>query len=203
MTNEVVIKGGYGGRIEVRRDQILEIINDGGQQVCDIFAFNSENFDETLSPAHTRSALRRVILRVGDLLISRFREPLFEIIEATCGQHDITFPPCDPVVYEQRFGIHDHRSCRTNLAEAIADMDIPYAFLPEPVHFFQNTPIPEDGAIKEHLAGQAGRQGGVACRDGLNCRWIGLPNGGRRQRRSAHGYPLRRARSVRGTNDDE
>ena len=152
MTNEIVIKGGYGGRIEVQRDQILEIISDHGQQVCDFFAFNAVNFDDTLSPSHTRSALRRVILRVGDMLISRFREPLFEIIEDTCGRHDIIFPPCDPVVYEQRFGMHDHRSCRTNLAEAIADMEIPYAFLPEPVHFFQNTPILEDGAIKDHTS---------------------------------------------------
>jgi len=152
MTNEVVIKGGYGGRIEVRRHQILEIINDGGQQICDFFAFNAENFDETLSPAHTRSSLRRVILQVGDMLISRFREPMFEIIEDTCGRHDITFPPCDPVVYKQHFGMHDHRSCRTNLAETIADKDIPYAFLPEPVNFFQNTPIMEDGAIEDHTS---------------------------------------------------
>ena len=152
MTNEVVIKGGYGGRIEVRRDQILEIINDGGQQICDFFAFNAENFYETLSPAHTRSSLRRVILQVGDMLISRFREPMFEIIEDTCERHDITLPPCDPVVYKQRFGMHDHRSCRTNLAEAIADKDIPYAFLPEPVNFFQNTPIMEDGAIEDHTS---------------------------------------------------
>ena len=149
MTNEVVIKGGFGGRIEVRRDQILEIINDGGQQICDFFAFNTENLDETLSPTHTRSMLRRIVLQVGDRLYSRFREPMFEIIEDTCGRHDITCPPCDPVVYEQRFGMHDHRSCRTNLAEAIADMKIPYAFLPEPINFFQNTPIMADGSIEQ------------------------------------------------------
>ena len=149
MTNEVVIKGGFGGRIEVRRDQILEIINDGGQQICDFFAFNIENLDETLSPTHTRSMLRRIVLQVGDRLYSRFREPMFEIIEDTCGRHDITCPPCDPVVYEQRFGMHDHRSCRTNLAEAIADKKIPYAFLPEPINFFQNTPIMADGRIEQ------------------------------------------------------
>ena len=54
MTNEVVIKGGFGNRIEVRRDQILRFINDGGQEICDFFAFNTENLDETLSPSHTQ-----------------------------------------------------------------------------------------------------------------------------------------------------
>ncbi len=152
MASDVLIKGGYGGRIEVGRGQILEIVNEGGQQICDFFAFNSEDLDETLSPAHTRSALRRIVLEVGDRLFSRLRKPMFEIIEDTCGRHDITFPPCDPVVYEQRFGMHDHRSCRTNLAEAIASTGIPYAFLPEPINFFQNTPIMEDGRIEHHTS---------------------------------------------------
>ena len=145
MPNEVLIKGGYGGSIEVGRGQILEIVNEGGQQICDFFAFNADDLDETLSPAHTRSALRRIVLQVGDSLFSKFRKPMFEIIEDTCGRHDITFPPCDPVVYEQRFGLHDHRSCRTNLAEAVAELNVPYAFLPEPINFFQNTPIMADG----------------------------------------------------------
>ncbi len=152
MASDVLIKGGYGGRIEVGRGEILEIVNEGGQQICDFFAFNAEDLDETLSPAHTRSALRRIVLEVGDRLFSRFRRPMFEILEDTCGRHDITFPPCDPVVYEQRFGMHDHRSCRTNLAEAIADKGVPYAFLPEPINFFQNTPIMADGRIEHHTS---------------------------------------------------
>jgi len=152
MASEVLIKGGYGGRIEVGRGQILEIVNEGGQQICDFFAFNAEDLDETLSPAHTRSALRRIVLEVGDRLFSRLRRPMFEIVEDTCGRHDITFPPCDPVVYEQRFAMYGHRSCRTNLAEAIADQGIPYAYLPEPINFFQNTPILADGRIEHHTS---------------------------------------------------
>lgn len=152
MMNEVLIKGGHGGRIEVGRNQVLEIINEGGQQICDFFAFNAENLEETLSPAHTRSALRRIVLKVGDRLVSRFRASMLKIVEDTCGRHDITFPPCDPVAYEQRFGMRDHRSCRTNLAEAMADKSIPYAFLPEPFNFFQNTPILGDGGIEQHTS---------------------------------------------------
>ena len=73
--------------------------------------------------------------------------PYFELM-----RHDITFPPCDPEAYVQRFGMHDHRSCRTNLAEAIADRGIPYAYLPEPINFYQNTPIMADGSIEHHTS---------------------------------------------------
>ncbi len=152
MGTEVLIKGGYGGRIEVNEGQLLEIVNVEGQQICDFFAFNAANLDDTLSPGHTRSALRRIVLKVGDTLVSRFRSPVFDIVEDTCGRHDITFPPCDPVVYEQRFGMQNHRSCRTNLAEVMADEGIPYAHLPEPFNFFQNTPVMADGAIEGHTS---------------------------------------------------
>jgi uncharacterized protein YcgI (DUF1989 family) len=149
---QVLIKGGYGGRIDVGKGQILEILNVEGQQICDFFAFNADDPSEALSPAHIRSELRRIVLKVGDVLVSRYRNPMFEILEDTCGQHDIVIPPCDPVRYEKRFGLRNHRSCRTNLAEIIADKSIPYAYLPDPVNWFQNTPVMPDGSIERHTS---------------------------------------------------
>jgi uncharacterized protein YcgI (DUF1989 family) len=147
MERELLIKGGYGGRIEVEKGQLLEITNVEGQQICDFFAFKLQDMSETLSPSHTRTELRRITLRVGDVLMSRYRNPMFEIIEDTYKKHDILFPPCDPVRYERGFGLKNHRSCRGNLAEAIADKGIPYAYLPEPVNWFQNMPVTPDGTI--------------------------------------------------------
>src|SRR5579872_1353976 len=145
--NELLIKGGHGGRIEVDKGQFLEIHNVEGQQICDFFAFNLGDMSETLSPSHTRTQLRRITVRVGDVLASRCRNPMFEIVEDTCKRHDILFPPCDPVRYERGFGLKNHRSCRGNLAEAIADKGIPYAYLPEPVNWFQNMPVTSEGEI--------------------------------------------------------
>jgi uncharacterized protein YcgI (DUF1989 family) len=145
---EVTIKAAHGGKIEVEKGQLLEIVNVEGEQICDFFAFNRADVAETLSPAHCRSWLGHIVPRTGDVLVSRLRRPMLEIVEDTSGVHDMTFPPCDPNVYVQRFGIHNHRSCRTNLAEAMAEYGIPYLYLPEPVNFFQNTPIRPDGTIE-------------------------------------------------------
>jgi uncharacterized protein len=145
---EVLIKAAHGGRISVRRGQLLEILNVEGQQICDFFAFNADDLTERISPARCRSNLGHIALKVGDVLVSYLHRPMLRIVQDTCGVHDITFPPCDPIVYVQRFGLHNHRSCRTNLAEAISDFKIPDAFLPEPVNFFQNTPILADGTIE-------------------------------------------------------
>jgi uncharacterized protein YcgI (DUF1989 family) len=144
MTNEVLIKGRHGGRIDVRKGQLLEILNVEGQQICDFFAFNKANVREHLSPSHTRSVNARIYLRKGDVLSTVLRRPMLELVEDTCGQHDMTIPACDPQRYRISYGIVDHRSCRMNLFQMIASEGIPYEYLPDPVNFFQNTPIGED-----------------------------------------------------------
>ena len=59
----VLIEGGHAGRTAVREDQLLEVVNVEGNQVCDFFAFNLANIRETLSPSHMRSVMRRIFLK--------------------------------------------------------------------------------------------------------------------------------------------
>jgi uncharacterized protein YcgI (DUF1989 family) len=145
MPREIVIPGARGGRIEVARGQVLEVVNVEGKQVCDFFAFNAGNVREALSPGHTRSVMRRIFLRPGDVLYSVLRRPMLELIEDTVGTNDFTLPPCDPERYRMDFKLEDHRSCRRNLEEAMRGHEIPYEYLPDPFNFFQPTPILPDG----------------------------------------------------------
>ena len=147
--NSIIVKGGYGGRLEVRRSQTIEVVNVQGGQVCDFFAFNADNVREHLSPGHTRSVLRKVNLDVGDRLCSVLRNPMLELLEDTTGVNDFCVPQCDPQRYVQDFGVSGHRNCRDNLAEAMTDYDIPYEYLPEPFNFFQSSPIDSDGSLRQ------------------------------------------------------
>ena len=142
----VLIKGGHAGRIEVREGQLLQVVNVEGNQVCDFFAFNLANIREALSPSHMRSVMRRILLKQGDQLWTVLRNPMFELVDDTVGVHDFLVPACDPKRYSMDFGITEHRSCRENLASMVTDLAIPYEYLPDPVNFFQPTPL-RDGQI--------------------------------------------------------
>lgn len=137
----VIVRGGYGARMDVRAGQRVEVVNTHGGQVCDFFAFSKHNIREQLSPAHTRSVLRRGFLEIGDRLFTVLRNPMLELVEDTVGVNDFCIPQCDPQRYLQDFGVSDHRSCRGNLAEVMAPEGIPYEYLPEPFNLFQNTPV--------------------------------------------------------------
>jgi hypothetical protein len=69
------------------------------------------------------------------------------LVEDTVGVNDLCIAACDPERYSQDFGVHGHRSCRDNLAEQTADLGLAYEQLPDPINFFQNTPVLPDGAI--------------------------------------------------------
>ncbi len=155
MRRRVLIKGGHWGRLDVAAGQRLEVLNVDGEQICDFFAFLRGDVREFLSPAHTRGELMKVSLGVGDRLYSVARRPMFEILEDDVGRHDMIFPACDPARYRIGFGVESHRSCRTNLAEAMADHDIAFAHLPDPVNLFQNTPVLGDGTISYSAASLA------------------------------------------------
>ena len=145
----IIVKGGFGGRVDVARNQVIEIVNLQGGQVCDFFAFNTRNIREHLSPSHTRSVMRKAYLEAGDRLCSVLRNPMFELVEDTTGVNDFCMPQCDPQRYLQDFGVSGHRNCRDNLADVMADHHIPYEYLPEPFNFFQSTPITSDARFRQ------------------------------------------------------
>ena len=145
MTGEVRITGGFGGRIAVTAGQLLEIINVEGGQVLDLYAFADSNHAVYSSPSHTRVMNDSYLLKVGHHIWNVQRDPMFEVLHDDVGVHDLSLASCDKHRYEKLYEVPGHRSCRSNLAEQVSDLDIPYEWLPHPINIFQNTPIQMDG----------------------------------------------------------
>ena len=145
MTTEVRITGGLGGRIAVRAGQLLEIVNLEGGQVLDLYGFAATDHRIYTSPSHTRVMNDSYRLRVGHHLWTVQRDPMFEVVHDDVGVHDLSLASCDKHRMAKLYGQPEHRSCRSNLAEQVADFDIPYEWLPHPINVFQNTPIQLDG----------------------------------------------------------
>jgi uncharacterized protein len=134
------------GRIwRMRAGERVTITQTEGHQVGDFIAFNAADLTEFLSTSHTRSCLRTLRIGRGHALYTNRREPIVEIVEDTVGVHDILAAACDPYRYRRDFGVEDHRSCRVNFVEALAEFGIPDWRVPDPVNLFQNSPVEPDG----------------------------------------------------------
>lgn len=144
-TREIVIPARHARAWPMRAGERVTIAQTEGHQVGDFIAFNAADLTEFLSTSHTRRSINRYLIGKGHTLYTNHREPIVEIVEDTVGVHDILAAACDPYRYRRDFGVENHRSCRMNFVEALAEHDIPDWRVPDPVNLFQNSPVMPDG----------------------------------------------------------
>jgi hypothetical protein len=159
LAQQRLIPAGHGGAVIVKEGQYIKVIAVKGKQICDFFAFNPSDPRQFLSGSHTRVFLSHTletskIIVVGSPLLDNTRQPMLFVEEDTVGVHDWYLASCDPLRYLVDFGIANHRSCRMNLIEALAEFHIYPPVIPDPLNLVQNSPYDDKGkfSINESVA---------------------------------------------------
>lgn len=141
-----------GGWIEARQGDLLEIIDVEGVQVADMFAVSAADHTEWLSAGNTRAANRRLFPAVGESWVTTQFRPILTFVEdRSPSVHDMLYRSCDPYMYAFRGAEGHHDNCHDNFLIAAADAGWPMTAVPDPVNFFQNTPIDTNGKILPKL----------------------------------------------------
>jgi len=165
LESSVLVPASHGKAVRVRAGDRLRIVDVEGQQVGDLVAWRADQPDEYMSPSHTVTQNWRIGLRPGDLLVTNHRNPMFRLVADTVGYHDIIVPCCDPEAYLQRYGLSDHRSCRCNLEEAVAEIGFHQPVSGERAWniFMKNRIGPEGEMIYEEPVHPAGSHMEIDC----------------------------------------
>ena len=129
--------------------QSVTVINTHGKQVVDTWAFNAADTTEFMSMEHSRTAMLRLIPRVGDTFVTNRRRGILTVTaDTTPGVHDTLIAACDIHRYRQ-LGVHDHHdNCTDNLAHALEALGLAAALTPAPLNLFMNVPVGADGAVR-------------------------------------------------------
>jgi len=130
---------------EIRKGQVLRIVDVEGQQVADLVAINAHNLAEKLSVMNTINLNKQVFPRVGYVLYSDEASAMMTIIADTCGVHDMLAGACSRYTNERRYGVKDSKNCRDNLAAALEPWGIGWKEVPFNMNVFMNCPIGSDG----------------------------------------------------------
>jgi len=146
--NLQTIPAGRGVAIVLSSGSEIIVINTHGTQVLDTWAFNLDDPSEYMSMEHTRSRLIRLSPRTGDTLFSNRRRPILALLEDTSpGIHDTLLCACNKEIYRELGCDDGHRSCESNLHEALSFIDHEIALTPAPLNLFMNVPVAPDGTI--------------------------------------------------------
>ena len=141
---ETFIPACSGKRINVKRGQIITVIDLEGGQVVDFFAVVTGEKDEFLSTGVTIDCNESLALRVGDTIYTNLYRPMLKVISDDVGEHDLLHPCCRKEMYD--FFYHNgegHPNCLDNINGVLEDNRPSIT----PINLFMYTKIHENGTI--------------------------------------------------------
>lgn len=151
--NTVLVPPQSGACIHVPAGGELRIIDVEGTQVADMFAVSAADRDEWLSVSHTRGANWRLFPAVGGRFVSTNYRPMLTFgRDDSPGSHDALFSACDPLMYQSLGFEGHHPSCAENFRTAASEIDWNPHLVPDPVNFFQRTPVSDEGDLSTQPA---------------------------------------------------
>lgn len=149
MSKRRTIQAGRGLALRLAAGDAVAIINTHGTQVVDTWAFRAD-LSAAMSMPISRVENGRLHPVLGEAFYDDLREPIL-IYEADTspGVHDTIMAACDPARYRRLGAAADHRSCATNLKEAMSAIGAPITSVPQPLNLFMNIPIHPDGTLEQ------------------------------------------------------
>jgi uncharacterized protein YcgI (DUF1989 family) len=137
-----------GVAFELRRGQLLRVIDPCGEQVSDLIAFAADAPAEWLSSGRTIDYNDTIYLTSGHALYSNRSRVMFTIEQDTVGRHDFLYTPCSRETFELIYGHRgDHPSCFANITTALAGYGITPDQIPTTFNIFMNVDLKPNGAV--------------------------------------------------------
>jgi uncharacterized protein YcgI (DUF1989 family) len=142
----VVARTGWADRLGA--GQFLKIVDPHGKQAGDFWAFNAANPQEHLSAMHTRVWVNRLCARAGESFHTNHRRPILQLVQDTCGVHDLLTAPCDAHRYRLYGVLGEHASCSDNFERVMTPHLGAAPYIPQPVNLFMNVAVFPDGRVE-------------------------------------------------------
>ncbi len=146
-----VIPAGDPWTREIRKGQILRIVDLNGNQAADTLFYNAGDVQDRYSAQDTIRTQANIYLTTGTQLISSEGNVLLTIVADTCGRHDTLGGACATESNQVRYAIekgHMH-ACRQSFVKAALDSGLGMSKrdIASNINFFMNVPVTPQGGL--------------------------------------------------------
>jgi uncharacterized protein len=146
-----VIPAGDPWTRELRKGQILRIVDLYGNQAADTLFYNAGDVEDRYSAQDTIREQGNIYLTTGTQLMSSEGNVLLTIVADTCGRHDTLGGACATESNQVRYAIekgHMH-ACRQSFVKAAMDSGLGMSKrdIASNINFFMNVPVTPDGKL--------------------------------------------------------
>ena len=151
-----VVEAGDPFVLEIRKGQVVRIVDLKGNQAVDTLFYNAHNYADRYSAQDTIREQGNIYLTTGAKLISTNGNVLLTIVADTCGRHDTLGGACaaesNMVRYE--IGKRYMHACRQSFLKGIQLWDhgqnkrgLEKRDITSNINFFMNVPVTPDGGL--------------------------------------------------------
>jgi urea carboxylase-associated protein 1 len=145
------IPGGEPWLYELKRGQVLRIVDVAGNQAVDTLFYNAHDPAERYSAQDTIREQASIYLTTGSVLLSDQGNPMLTIVADTCGRHDTLGGACAAETNQVRYALEKRpmHNCRDNYLLALAESgyDMGKRDLTCNINFFMNVPVTPAGGL--------------------------------------------------------
>lgn len=142
------IAAGGGAGVQLRRGQILRLVDPNGGQSGDLIAFAAGDANEWLSNGRSFDYGGKIYFSTGDVLYSNLSRPMLTIVADDVGRHDFLYASCSIEMFRLQYGVTgDHANCIASLSRALAELGATPPRLPTSFNFFMNVSVEPGGRL--------------------------------------------------------
>jgi uncharacterized protein len=140
----VLHPGDPWGRI-IRKGERLRVIDLEGKQAVDFLCFDANNPRNRYNAANTIKLAANLFIEKGVQLVSDEADPLFTMVEDTCGKHDTIGGCCSAHMNTLRYGDPGSHNCRDTFIKAMKPFNLDERDITANVNFFMYVPVGDKG----------------------------------------------------------
>ena len=138
-----------GAAFEMKKGDLLTVIDPLGQQVSDMVLFNRDDKKERISAGKSMDFEETILLTTGNFLWSNRSQKMMEILQDRNGRNDFLLAPCSPETFKIMYNNPAyHPSCLNNLHENLKSYGIALDDIPTAFNIFMNVQFNDKGKLK-------------------------------------------------------
>jgi urea carboxylase-associated protein 1 len=154
VSDEIVPARRPWGKV-IKQGETLRIVDLEGQQAVDFLCFNAADPTDRYSAMNTIKVQGNIFIQTGTVLYSDLGNPLFTMVQDTCGRHDTIIGCCSEANNWLRYGVRNTENCYANFVEILAKFGLGRTAIVGNINFFMSVPVEADGctAIADGISG--------------------------------------------------
>ena len=147
VVSDEIIAARAGWSRELKRGQVLRLIDLEGKQAVDFLCYNARDYEDRYAAADTMKINGNIFIRKGSVIYSVNCNPMFTVVDDTCGFHDTIGGCCSSALNRKRYNRPQDPSCRQNFLEQLARYGMGPRDMVANLNFFMYVPVGEKGEM--------------------------------------------------------